>query len=339
MANKKPLANYSGTIKELQSGDKIAVSDISDVSATSRLLGRKTAGAGAIEELTVDEVLAFLSDNTTNNVSTSKHGLTPKLPNDATKFFDGQGNYDTVKDSDLSLSDITDNNASTTKHGFTPKLPNDNTKFLDGQGAFDTVKDSDLVTSDITTNNASSTKHGFCPKLPNNTTTFLRGDGTFATPAGGGDFVLLSTIDTQAYSFDISGFNFTTYKAIHLYFDFYCPTSSGLYLNPNLFTNGSVNYNSHIYGKRWINNQQGTISGESGLAMSSTNNTYVYHNGIIIFHKKSNGASVIDYECISQSHYDWVRGKAWTNSSYQIDGIYFSFNANTSFRGYLWGLK
>jgi hypothetical protein len=139
-------------------------------------------------ELAPDTILASLIDNITNNVSTSKHGLTPKLPNDATKFFDGQGNYDTVKDSDLSLSDITDNNASTTKHGFTPKLPNDNTKFLDGQGAFDTVKDSDLVTSDITTNNASSTKHGFCPKLPNNTTTFLRGDGTFATPPSGGKF-------------------------------------------------------------------------------------------------------------------------------------------------------
>lgn len=31
MANKKPLANYSGEVKELQSGDRIAVSDISDV--------------------------------------------------------------------------------------------------------------------------------------------------------------------------------------------------------------------------------------------------------------------------------------------------------------------
>ena len=60
MANKKPLANYSGTIKELQSGDKIAVSDISDVSATSRLLGRKTAGAGAIEELTGSDVTTML---------------------------------------------------------------------------------------------------------------------------------------------------------------------------------------------------------------------------------------------------------------------------------------
>lgn len=34
-----------------------------------------------------------LADNTTNNVSTSKHGFTPKLPNDATKYLNGVGAY------------------------------------------------------------------------------------------------------------------------------------------------------------------------------------------------------------------------------------------------------
>ena len=33
------------------------------------------------------------TDITTNNVSTTKHGLTPKLPNDATKYLDGTGAY------------------------------------------------------------------------------------------------------------------------------------------------------------------------------------------------------------------------------------------------------
>jgi hypothetical protein len=36
-----------------------------------------------------------LSDITTNNVSTTKHGLAPKAPNDATKFLDGTGAYST----------------------------------------------------------------------------------------------------------------------------------------------------------------------------------------------------------------------------------------------------
>lgn len=33
------------------------------------------------------------SDNTTNNVSTSKHGFAPKSPNVATQYLDGTGNY------------------------------------------------------------------------------------------------------------------------------------------------------------------------------------------------------------------------------------------------------
>jgi hypothetical protein len=34
-----------------------------------------------------------LAANTTNNVSTTKHGFAPVLPNDATKYLDGTGNY------------------------------------------------------------------------------------------------------------------------------------------------------------------------------------------------------------------------------------------------------
>lgn len=41
----------------------------------------------------VDDADLAMSDVTTNNVSTSKHGFAPKLPNDATKYLDGTGNY------------------------------------------------------------------------------------------------------------------------------------------------------------------------------------------------------------------------------------------------------
>jgi len=41
-------------------------------------------------------------DNTDLNVSTTAHGLTPKLPNDNTKFLDGTGNYDIPVHSELS---------------------------------------------------------------------------------------------------------------------------------------------------------------------------------------------------------------------------------------------
>lgn len=43
----------------------------------------------------VDDADLVLSDVLTNNVSTSKHGFAPKLPNDATKFLNGVGAYST----------------------------------------------------------------------------------------------------------------------------------------------------------------------------------------------------------------------------------------------------
>ena len=81
------------------------------------------------------------SDVTTNNVTSSKHGLAPKAPADATKFLNGAATpaFAQVKDSDLSTSDITTNDVSTTKHGFAPKAPNDATKYLDGTGAWSTI--------------------------------------------------------------------------------------------------------------------------------------------------------------------------------------------------------
>lgn len=41
----------------------------------------------------VDDADLVLSDVLTNNVSTTKHGFAPKLPNDATKYLDGTGAY------------------------------------------------------------------------------------------------------------------------------------------------------------------------------------------------------------------------------------------------------
>lgn len=46
------------------------------------------AGGGTLAESSL-----ALTDITTNNVSTSKHGFAPKLPNDATKYLDGTGAY------------------------------------------------------------------------------------------------------------------------------------------------------------------------------------------------------------------------------------------------------
>lgn len=86
--------------------------------------------------LTVSESSLNLSDVTTGDATTSRHGLLPKLSGVATEFLDGTGDYDTVKDSDLSTSDITTNDVTTSKHGFTPKAPNDTAKFLRGDASW-----------------------------------------------------------------------------------------------------------------------------------------------------------------------------------------------------------
>lgn len=59
------------------------------------LTGNVTAAAGSnattIAAGVVTEAMQVLADNTTNNVTTTKHGYAPKAPNDATKFLDGTG--------------------------------------------------------------------------------------------------------------------------------------------------------------------------------------------------------------------------------------------------------
>lgn len=80
-----------------------------------------------------------LSDNTTNDSSTTKHGFLKKLSNVATEFLDGTGAFDSVKDSDLSTSDITTNNATASKHGFLPKLSGSATDVLKGDGSFGSI--------------------------------------------------------------------------------------------------------------------------------------------------------------------------------------------------------
>lgn len=92
-----------------------------------------THQSGGSDQIKLDD-LATPDDNTDLNASSTRHGLLKKLSNTATEFLDGQGNFDTVKDSDLSTSDVTDNNASTSKHGFLKKLSNVATEYMDGTG-------------------------------------------------------------------------------------------------------------------------------------------------------------------------------------------------------------
>ena len=56
----------------------------------------------------VSENNLALSDVTTDDVSTSKHGFAPKSPNDATKYLDGTGAYSTPTSSSVIYAPLTD---------------------------------------------------------------------------------------------------------------------------------------------------------------------------------------------------------------------------------------
>jgi hypothetical protein len=66
--------------------------DLSATGGTGQYLKQNSSGAAVTVSAVADSEISF-TDITTNNVSTSKHGFAPKLPNDATKYLDGTGAY------------------------------------------------------------------------------------------------------------------------------------------------------------------------------------------------------------------------------------------------------
>ena len=56
-----------------------------------------------IKDASITEADLTLSDVTTLNASISAHGLLPKLPNDASKYINGQGNWGVIPSSAVSV--------------------------------------------------------------------------------------------------------------------------------------------------------------------------------------------------------------------------------------------
>jgi hypothetical protein len=131
-------AEFSVSGSPVTGSGTLAVSKVSQ--SQNKVFASPDGSSGVATFRAVVEGDLSLSDVTTDNVSSTKHGFAPKSPADATQFMNGAGTpaFAQVKDSDLSTSDITTNNVSTSKHGFAPKAPNDATKFLDGTGAYST---------------------------------------------------------------------------------------------------------------------------------------------------------------------------------------------------------
>lgn len=77
-----------------------------------------------------------LSDETTQNATSARHGFLKKLNNDTSMFMRGDGSWAKAAGADLSLTDVTTNNATTGRHGFLPKLDGTTTNFLRGDGSW-----------------------------------------------------------------------------------------------------------------------------------------------------------------------------------------------------------
>ncbi len=155
-----------------------------------------------------------LTDITTGNADSTRHGFLPKLSGDSSQFLSGSGIFTgislssipSITESKISLSDVTSGNVNTANHGFAPKSNGNADQFLNGNGSYSSIQlsaipsitESKLSLSDLTVGNADSTRHGFLPKLPSVSPgiSFLSGSGSWISPFPSGTvlhFAMLSS--------------------------------------------------------------------------------------------------------------------------------------------------
>lgn len=99
-----------------------------------------------VTDATITEADIMFEDVTTHNATSAKHGLLPKLPNDATKFVNGIGNWATPSGSNQTLS-ISGMNLSIS-NGNTVALP-DQTQHLSFSGSTLSIENGNSVTLPI----------------------------------------------------------------------------------------------------------------------------------------------------------------------------------------------
>ena len=172
--------------------DKVTYAKMQNVSATQRVIGRNTSGAGDPEEVTASQVLdwvgstrgsvlyrgasgwAALTPGTSGHVLTSAGaGADPAyaaasggLSATLTSAHIYVGNGSNVATDVAVTGDVTINNAGVTAIGA-------------GK-----VTEAMQVLADNTTQDVSTTKHGYAPKAPNSASKYLDGTGAWTSPSG-----------------------------------------------------------------------------------------------------------------------------------------------------------
>jgi hypothetical protein len=153
--------------------------DISEVSILSaHAVNHKQGGNDSIR---LDE-LATPLDNTVLNATNARHGLLPKLSNNAAQYLNGVGAFAAIPA------------GSVPAHASTHK-----------SGGSDQIKLDELLSPDDNLLlNASLTKHGLLPKLGGGTVNFLRADGSWGAPSGLGTDSPPYVYDSYPVSYNIT---------------------------------------------------------------------------------------------------------------------------------------
>lgn len=328
---------------DAQSAVGLILTDTSTIDFIFDLMGPSIAAH--VKDASITEAKQVLADNTTHNVSSTKHGYAPKSPADATKFLNGAAtpDYAQVKDSDLSTSDVTTNDVTSSKHGFAPKSPADATKFLNGAAtpAYALVKDSDLSTSDITTNDVTTSKHGFAPKAPNDAAKFLDGTGAWSVPAGTGSawtsIVALTASPTGVATWTITSIP-NTYRVLRLLFSgISCDTATRALRIEYSTDNGSTWVANGFRGHHWNNATTTPVASSAFLADFPAQGAANTAAACIYIEDYADGNALLTAR--GAGFYD--SGTAW--STYRVDlnrfaalnALRFSWNGSGNFDGVL----
>lgn len=229
------------------------------VALTGHATGSGTSTISVAIRTGVTEAVQLLSDNTTANVTTGRHGYAPKLPNSTGVYLDGQGNYTAPPgggSADVALTGNVSGSGTTT------------VSVTINTGV---VTEAMQLLADNTTYNVTTGRHGYAPKLPNSSTQYLDGTGAFATPTvsltgvlNGSGFPVISAsfLNPTVFNNTVSILGTTTFNGVVTF-------SAGVYVTLSSGADGTMWGQTTFQKQSWWANApvvQPASSGQSSLS-------------------------------------------------------------------------
>jgi hypothetical protein len=191
--------------------DTVTYAKMQNVSATDRLLGRSTAGAGDVEEITCTAAGRALIDDADASAQRITLGLGSLATQSGTfsGIFSGTSSGVNTGDQTITLTgDVTGSGngsfaATVAANVITnAKLAQVATATFKGRTTASTGNVEDLTVTQATAllNTFTTSLKGLAPSSGGGTTNFLRADGTWAAPGGGGSSKTIVSVQTANYT-------------------------------------------------------------------------------------------------------------------------------------------